>query len=1218
MKTITFVVGIERFNAGAWSEVERRLAGEGVPVRLRRYHDAHVDGEDAALAADLADSDVVFISLINMRPQADWLAAQLAGSRAAAVFAYESMPEVMALTKVGEHRFKEKKGEAPKAVKLLMRLVTRGRDEDALYAYTKLVKVAAKMLPLIPQKLAGFRTWLGVNLYWNQPDAANITQMVKLILRDTCGASGFDVAPVAVIPTMGCFDPASGELFADCGAYLKWAAKRGRYRKGQPLVALLGMRKHVIQRLDYLQQLAAGIESRGMAVLPVFVSGIEAHVAVREWLADQPIDALVSTMGFSIVGGPASSTKPGHYHETAADLLGKLDVPYLVAQPLLMQEEHEWRARGAHSMQSVVMYDLPEMDGVASAMALGAIRDGELVTAPDRIARALDQIEGWIRLRRTPAAQKRVAIVLYNFPPGLGKAGTAALLDVPASVTALLKRLRSEGYAIGRAPTEVAEFNERVGALERGEGGRSVAVTDFRRWLSGGGAAERIERYWGQAPGDIAPAGREAIRIDALECGNVAIGLQPPMGVPGDPMRLLFEKTFTPHHQFAAFYAWLKHGFKADAIIHVGMHGTAEWMPGLQTALTGDCWPDQLLGTLPHLYLYPLNNPAEAAVARRRGYATIVSHAIPPYARAGLYKQLAQARARLDDPEDALDGALPELTRAVDESVPAFRARVAAWLEGIEQRLIVDGQHVFGTAPDRQRSRALVEATLEVPRGGAPGLGALMTQAGVPADAQRLLRDAVVERSIFGREDPSRVWMTSSGAAASAAPAALATMVAEGRGVLGGMARCGEELDALVHALEGGYIRPAYGADPVRAGAAALPSGRNIHGIDPWRLPTDLALERGRRTAEALLERHRAAHDGAWPRTVAQALWAMDTIKTEGEGLGVVLALVGAEPERDGQGKIFRFGLIPLEQLGRPRIDVLLDVSAVFRDTFQMSLDLLDDLFRRAALADEPADANFLRANTDALRAAGRSVEEATARIFTQAPGLYGTGVDELVEENQWEEAAQLADTYERRNAHTAGGARGGAAAPEVLRGLLGTVDHVFQAIDSVEYGLTDMSHYYGHSGALQVAASRARGEGVDLSYAETAGGEPRVSGAEEILRIEARAKLLNPKWYEAMLAHGHGGAAEIGNRFTHLVGWGALGAMDAWVYQDAAQTFVLDEVMRRRLETANPQAARNVIGRLIEAHGRGMWQADPATLERLQGLYADIEDRLEGVGAAA
>ena len=1213
MATLTFVVGIERFNAGAWAEVERRLAHEGAEVRIRRYHDAHVDAADPALARDLADSDVVFISLINMRPQADWLAAQLAGSRAAAVFAYESMPEVMALTKVGEHRFKEKKGEAPKAVKLLMRLITRGRDEDALYAYTKLVKVASKMLPLIPKKLAGFRTWLGVNLYWNQPDAANITQMVKLILRDTCGQAGLEVAPVAVIPTMGCFDPVSGQLFEDCEAYLKWATKQGRYRKGQPLVAVLGMRKHVIQRLAYLRELTGGIEARGMAVLPVFVSGIEAHVAVREWLADLPIDAFVSTMGFSIVGGPASSTKPGHYHETAADLLGKLDVPYLVAQPLLMQDEHEWRERGAHAMQSVVMYDLPEMDGAASAVALGAIRDGELTTVADRLERALDQVEGWVRLRHKKAAEKRVAIVLYNFPPGLGKAGTAALLDVPASVTALLKRLRSEGYAIGRAPVEGAEFTERVAALGRGEGGRHVSVAEFRRWLAGG-AADRIERFWGQAPGDIAAAGRDAIRLDALEFGNVVIGLQPPMGVPGDPMRLLFEKTFTPHHQFAAFYAWLRHGFEADAIIHVGMHGTAEWMPGLQTALTGECWPDRLLGGVPHLYLYPLNNPAEAAVARRRGYATVISHAIPPYARAGLYKQLAQAQTRLEDPTDELEGALPELVRGPDEDAASYRARVGAWLSEIEQRLIVDGQHVFGAAPDRQRARALVEATLEVPRRGLPGLGAAMARTGVAADLQRALRDALLERCVFGREDAARVWGET---VAMPPPADLAHYIGEGRGVLNGMARCTEELDAVVHALAGGYIRPAFGADPVRAGAAALPSGRNIHGIDPWRLPTDIALERGRRMAAVLLERHQAAH-GALPRTVAQALWAMDTIKSEGEGLGVVLALVGAEPERDGQGKIFRYTLLPLEQLGRPRIDVLLDVSAVFRDTFQMSLDLLDDLFRRAALADEPADANFLRANTDALRAAGRSVDEATARIFTQAPGLYGTGVDELVEENQWEEAGQLADTYERRNAHTAGGTRGGAAAPEVLRGLLGTVDHVFQAIDSVEYGLTDMSHYYGHSGALQVAASRARGEGVDLSYAETAGGEPRVTGADEMLRIEARAKLLNPKWYEAMLAHGHGGAAEIGNRFTHLVGWGALGAMDAWVYEDAAQTFVLDEVMRRRLETANPQAARNVIGRLIEAHGRGMWQADAATLERLQGLYADIEDRLEGVGAAA
>ncbi len=1212
MVRITFIVGIERFNAGVWSDVEHNLKSSGVAVEIKRYHDAHVDDGNEALAADIQTSDIVFMSLINMRSQADWIKAQLSTSNAKAVFAYESMPEAMQLTKVGEHRFKEKQGEAPKVVKLLMRLITRGRDEDSLYAYTKLVKIASKTLPLIPKKLAGFRTWLSVNLYWNQPDAGNITEMVKLIIRDTCGTQ-LDVAQVSIIPTMGCWDHHSGTMFADTQAYLKWATKTGRYKKGQALVAVLGMRKHVIQKLDYLSSLIDGIEARGMAVLPVFVSGIEAHVAVREWLVNEPIDGLISTMGFSIVGGPAASTKPGHYHETASDLLAKLDVPYVVAQPLLMQEEQDWKKRGVASMQSVVMYDLPEMDGVSSSVALGAIKDGQLTTIPDRIERAIDQIEGWINLRRKPVKERRIALVMYNFPPGLGKAGTAALLDVPASVAAVVKRLGQEGYAIGNAPTEPSDISRKVTEFEEGGASRTLSLTEYRNLIPAA-SADRIDAYWGAAPGDIAPAGRDGLRLDALEFGNIMLGIQPTMGVPGDPMKLLYDKDFTPHHQYAAFYAWMKKSWKADAVIHIGMHGTAEWMPGLQSGLTANCWSDQLMGDIPHLYLYPLNNPAEAAIARRRSYATIISHAIPPYARAGLYKQLAEARTRLDDPADALDNALPELPRTAGEATADYRSRIAERLTEIDQRLIAEGLHVFGAVPDRQKGRSLIEAAMDVPRHGRPGLTQLLTSLGQSPTAALSHRDALIDRSIFGLEDPARVWASIN---TEPAPDTLSHYINEGRGITTGMARCGDEMDAVIHALNGGFIRPAYGADPVRGGASALPSGRNIHGIDPWRLPTDHALSRGRAMAQRLLERHLAEH-GEYPRTVAQALWAMDTIKSEGEGIGVVLALIGAEPERDGQGKIFRFGLIPLEDLGRPRIDVLLDVSAVFRDTFQMSLDLLDDLFRRAATADERPLDNYLRAHTDDMLAEGQNIDNATARIFTQSNGLYGTGVDEVIEESQWEETDQLADLYEKRNGYTAGGNRNGAAAPEALRAMLGKVDHVFQAIDSVEYGLTDMTHYYGHSGAIKLAASKNRGSDVSLTYAESFTGEVKMSGATEMLQLEARAKLLNPKWYEGMLAHGHSGAAEIGNRFTHLVGWGAIGSVDQWVFDGAAETFLLDDAMRQRLEKANPQAVRNATSRMIEANGRGMWKADPATLERLQGLYSEIEDRLEGVTVAA
>jgi magnesium chelatase subunit H len=348
---------------------------------------------------------------------------------------------------------------------------------------------------------------------------------------------------------------------------------------------------------------------------------------------------------------------------------------------------------------------------------------------------------------------------------------------------------------------------------------------------------------------------------------------------------------------------------------------------------------------------------------------------------------------------------------------------------------------------------------------------------------------------------------------------------------------------------------------------------------------------------------------------IALTLWALDTIKTEGESIGAVLALVGARPERDGQGKIWRYDLIPLEELRRPRIDVLLDVSAIFRDTFQISLDLLDDLFRRAAEADEPPERNFVRAHALEQQARGLSWEQATARIFTQAPGRYGTGVDELVEEGQWQNTHDLADMYVRRNGYAYGGGRGGQEAAEALRGLLGAVDHVFQAIDSVEYGLTDMQHYYGHSGAIRLAAGRERGGDVPLSYAETHTGVVRIGSADQFIRLEARTKLLNPRWYEAMLQHGYAGAAEIGNRFTYLLGWSATtGAVEKWVYDQMAETFVLDEAMRERLAQANPRAARNAVARLLESHGRGLWQADDETIERLQMIYADLEDRLEGV----
>lgn len=1212
MASIVFIAGMERFNAHVWDDVAQSLDASGVGVAIQRFHDGHIDAQDPALVAAIAGADVLFVTLINTRQQADWIAAQLDRAPVATVFAFESMPEVMRLTRVGEYRVTGEKGGVPKPMRAVLNMITRGRDEDTLYAYTKLTKLTAKLLPLMPAKLKDFRTWLSVNIYWNQPDAANLTQMIRLILRDCCGQT-LDVAPARLIPMMGCFHPDAEQLFDGPDSYLRWYRKRRPTKRGElarPLVAVLAFRKHIVQRQRYLTELVRALEAAGLDVLPVMVSGIEAHVAVREWLAKQPIDLLMSTMGFPLVGGPAGSTSPGKYHQTASDLLAALDVPYMIVQPLQMQDEASWHASGVAPMQAVIMYDLPEMDGSIAPVALGAIRGQEIVAAPDRLARAARQAAGWARLRRTANAEKRLGLIVYNFPPGLGKVATAALLDVPASLHALLLRLRADGYDVQNIPATPQALAEQLAALDTAASAATTLPLSEYRALIPAAHADRIEQFWGAAPGTIAPAGRDAMRLDTLTFGKVVVGVQPSMGVPGDPMRLLFAPEFTPHHQYAAFYRWLTHVWRADALVHVGMHGTAEWMPGLQLGLTETCWPDLLLGALPNLYLYPLNNPAEAAIARRRGYATIVSHLVPPYARAGSYKQLAVLRAQLEGPDHERP-ALPDLPRRDAETEGDYRRRAVAYLNTIEQRLILDGLHTFGTAPSPERAATLIEAALEIPRADQPGLSALLATHGVAAE------DLVAARTEFVR---TAVLQVASHPSLSfvlppdivTAPA-FAPLVTTGRAILAGLLAAGGELDALLHALGGGYVRPAHGADPVRGGAGALPSGRNIHGIDPWRLPSETALVRGAQMAEQLIARHRAAHGGAHPHTVALTLWALDTVKSEGESIAVALALVGARPERDGQGKIWRYSLVPLEDLGRPRIDLLLDISAIFRDTFQMSLDLLDDLFRRAAEADEPPTSNPIRANALEQQRRGATWDEATARIFTQAPGYYGTGVDERIEEGQWDEAGDLSDTYLHRNSHTYGGGRGGVAAPAALRALLGSVDHIFQPIDSVEYGLTDMQHYYGHAGAIQLAAKQQTGVAPQLSFGESYTGTVTVSGADEILRLEARSKLLNPRWYEPLLAHGHAGAAEISSRFTYLVGWSATtGMVDGWVYDGMAATFVLDEAVRSRLEAANPHAARNAVARLLEANGRNLWQTDDATIERLQTIYANLEDRLE------
>lgn len=1348
-KTTEFVLllGMQRYSQDFFAQAENEVRKEIPGFRLHLFEDRDVERRPDEVEAAISRCSCLITSLITLQETSEWLISVVERHNPPVVFSFEGLPEIMKLTKVGNYGFSG--GGMPKPVQNVARLLVGNREEDALYGYLKLQKITSKLLNFLPGKrLNDFRNWTNVNSYWNNRSTANAANMFKLILREYCGMSKLKVEPPLEMPNMGFAHPDAPKFFTKPDEYVRWEKERAKERQKaaktgrglapkEPIgtVAVLSFRAHILTGTQYHNDLVHALEAGGLRVLPIFVMGIESHIVVREWLNNLGVDMLISTMGFPLVGGPAGSTKAGLTANVARELLGKLDVPYMIATPLFVQDEDNWRANGVGPLQATMMYALPEMDGAVAPVVLGGMRGSEVGVVADRLERVTELVRGFVRLRHTPNRDKKIAIVVYNYPPGQGNTATAALLDVPASLIALLDRLKADGYTVGDFPRDPATLARCLAGSIRADvldADADLIPADhppfdlptvnrdgFYKWLRPKDQ-ERINGRWGAFPGDIAPAGRDGVRLGGMRLGNIYIGVQPMIGMPGDPMRLLFDRENTPHHQYALFYKWIGHEFGANAIVHMGMHGTAEWMPGVQLGVTESCWPDVLLGEVPNFYVYPINNPAEANIAKRRGYSTIVGHAIPPYGRAGLYKELQglkdlleeyretrrdrpgpteyedamrtgaaaswqspgvartpgdsenattsgasqnaaapqleangasknaaapQHDAPLSDAETAIIAKIDllnldvELARREGESFADFASRAYAYMRELEGTLITDSLHVMGSAPPIEQQLTLVVEALKIPRDGNPGLGDVALQAignglgfegyaGLLSAARHgdaaamTLRDKVdatctefVQHAVFKQEAPERVLHSLFKSGDNHHWAAIGTPLATlGRGMLNALRDNTQEIDFLVHGLKGGYIPAAPGGDLIRDGLTVLPTGRNIHSLDPFRVPSDSAYNRGVRIAEALIAAHVEEH-GEYPETIAQVLWGLDAIKTKGEAIGTVLGMIGAKPVKDGQGKIGRYALIPLAELGRPRIDVLMTVSGIFRDTFAGTMDMLDKLVRTAAAADEPEEQNFIRKHVNQMLAEGKDFEAATARIFTQASGTYGTDVDEAIDGGAWEERQELEELFIKRNAYAFGGNKAGGAQPEVLRSLLGTVGRVAQEIDSVEYGLTDMQHYYGYSGALKAAAERATGKSVALNYVESFTAETKVQNLDQVLRVEYRTKLLNPKWYEGMLKHGHNGAAEIAHRFTYMLGWSATtDSVDKWVYDKAAETFVLDDAMRQRLEAANPEATRNAVGRLLEAHSRNLWEADEAMLDKLRELYADLEDRLEGV----
>ncbi|MEC4813986.1 MAG: magnesium chelatase subunit H [Scytonema sp. PMC 1069.18] len=1253
MKRIILVAGFESFNADLYRKAADLAASRVKDVDIRVFSDRDITTKPTEVEAALKDADVFFGSLLFDYDQVLWLRDRISTIPIRLVF--ESALELMSLTKLGAFAIGDKPKGMPKPVKFILDKFSNGREEDKLAGYISFLKIGPKLLKYVPvQKVQDLRNWLIVYGYWNAGGPENVAALFWTLAEKYLGLKVGDIPAPVETPNMGLLHPDYPGYFESPRQYLEWYLNRAGSREQgagrekltptphTPVIGILLYRKHVITKQPYIPQLIRRFEEAGLIPLPIFINGVEGHVAVRDWMTTDyetqqrqsgnietpslspeavKIHALVSTIGFPLVGGPAGSMEAGRQVDVAKRILTAKNVPYIVAAPLLIQDIYSWTRQGIGGLQSVVLYALPELDGAIDTVPLGGLVGEQIYLVPERVQRLIGRVKSWVNLRQKPVSERKIAIILYGFPPGYGAVGTAALLNVPRSLLKFLNALKDQGYTVGDLPEDGEELirlvkqadeefvshgevNSSVGdlaSLGEEETQFTVNVRTLEKWL-GYLRTSRIEKQWKSLTGTGIKTFGDEFHIGGVELGNVWIGVQPPLGLQGDPMRLMFERDLTPHPQYAAFYKWLQNEFQADAIVHFGMHGTVEWLPGSPLGNTGYSWSDILLGDLPNLYIYAANNPSESILAKRRGYGVLISHNVPPYGRAGLYKELVVLRDLIAEyREDAeknyslkeaickkiVDSGLdadcpfedakrlgisfsPENVRMFSDRVfNDYLVRLYEYLQVLEGRLFSSGLHVLGEVPDEEELTGYLEAYF----GNEP---------------QR--RDRVASQ----REGHEEEWKE------------------EERVVRDLLMQTSDEVTNLLRGLNGEYVLPAPGGDLLRDGPGVLPTGRNIHALDPYRMPSPAAYARGREIGRKIIAQHLEEH-GSYPETVAVMLWGLDAIKTRGESLGIVLELVGAEPVKEGTGRIVRYELVPLAEVGHPRIDVLANLSGIFRDSFVNIIELLDDLFQRAAEVDEPEDWNFIRKHARVLRAQG--VENVSARLFSNPAGDFGSLVNDRVVDSNWESGDELGDTWKGRNTFSYGRQDKGQARPEVLTQLLQSTSRIVQEIDSVEYGLTDIQEYYANTGGLKKAAEKQGGKKVTTSFVESFSKDTTPRKLDDLLRMEYRTKLLNPKWAEAMASQGSGGAYEISQRMTALIGWGGTADFtDAWVYDQAADTYALDAEMAEKLRKANPEAFRNIVSRMLEAHGRGFWQPSEEKLQQLRELYALTDEEIEGV----
>ena len=1113
---------------------------------------------------------------------------------------------------------------------------------------------------------------LQTHTYLAQGGVENLRHLYAF-LCDTVLMTGFGFAPPADTPSWGVLNrvctSASG-CPGGAACFPEMATARAAVPADAPTIAVLYYRaQQLAGNTAYVEALCCAIELAGGRPLPLYCTSLRTpEPELLELLGTA--DAMVVTVLAAGAAVPATVTAGGDDDSWNVKHLAALDIPILQGL-CLTSSRATWAAsdNGLSPRDVATQVAVPEFDGriITVPFSFKEIDAEGLISYvpdPERCARVAGLAVNHATLRRVAPPDKRVALVFSSYPTKYSRIGNAVGLDTPASALAFLNALRDNGYRIGEIPGLASGDGDALmhaliecGGLDPDwltEGqlaDRAIRIpaAAYRQWFATLPAElrETMVAHWGPPPGELFvdrsrdPDGE--IVVAAIQSDNIVILVQPPRGFGENPIAIYHDPDLPPSHHYLGTYFWLRHGFGAHAVVHMGKHGNLEWLPGKTVGMSANCGPDAALGDLPLIYPFLVNDPGEGTQAKRRAHATIVDHLIPPMARAESYGDTARLEQLLDEHANiaALDPAkLPAIRqqiwtlmsaakmdhdlglaeRPADDSFDDMLLGVDGWLCEIKDVQIRDGLHVLGAAPQGEAELDMVLAILRARQlfGGEQSMPGLRQALGLAEDGtdDRAAVDVaeVQARGLLaglqaGGWDAGRI------AALTADPAVARILRFAAAEVVPRLAGTASEIAAVLRALDGRFITAGPSGSPLRGLVNVLPTGRNFYSVDPKAMPSKLAWETGVAMADSLLERYRCDH-GDWPRSVGLSVWGTSAMRNSGDDIAEVLALLGVRPIwDDASRRVVDLEVIAPAELARPRIDVTVRISGFFRDAFPHVVMMLDDAVRLVAGLDEPAGQNFVRAHAQADLDIHGDERRATTRIFGSKPGTYGAGLLQLIDNRNWRDDADLAEVYAAWGGFAYGRDLDGRPAAEDMAMQYRRIVVAAKNLDSREHDIADSDDYFQYHGGM-IATVRALTGQAPTAYI---GDNTRFDAvrtrtlSEETARV-FRARVVNPRWMAAMRRHGYKGAFEMAATVDYLFGYDATaGVMADWMYERLTEQYVLDPENRKFMTESNPWALHGMAERLLEAAGRGMWEKpESATLDGLRQVLLEAEGDLE------